>query len=101
MSIIKVKTKGQVTLPSSVRQRIGLKVGDLLKVNEDQGNIILTPQTIIDRRLAESLADFKAGRSYGPFDTANDMIRDMKQRIKKIKVSGTFFRSSSFSFRNF
>lgn len=84
MPIVKVKTKGQVTLPTSMRQRMGLKVGDLLKVDEDRGNIVLSPQTIVDRRLAESIADFKAGRSYGPFDTADDMIKDMKQRIKKM-----------------
>lgn len=85
MSIVKVKFKGQVTLPSSLRQQVGLKVGDLLEVKEERGKIILTPQTIIDRRLAESMADFKAGRSHGPFDTADDMIRDMKSRVKKIK----------------
>ncbi len=85
MSIVKVKIKGQVTLPSSLRQQVGLKVGDLLEVKEERGKIILTPQTIIDRRLAESIADFKAGRSYGPFDTADDMIKDMKQRVKKMK----------------
>jgi len=85
MSIVKVKTKGQVTLPTAVRKLIGLKVGDLLKINENNGTIVLTPQAMIDRRLAQSFADFKAGRSYGPFNSADNMIKDMQQRVKKIK----------------
>lgn len=85
MPIVKVKTKGQVTLPTAVRKQIGLKVGDLLEINESKGTLVLTPQTMIDRRLAQSFADFKAGRSYGPFNSTDDMIKDMKQRVKKIK----------------
>jgi hypothetical protein len=38
---------------------------------------------IIDARLAESEADYKTGRSYGPFNTADEMITDMKARLKK------------------
>lgn len=31
MSIIRVKTKGQVTIPTSLRTRLGVSVGDLLE----------------------------------------------------------------------
>jgi AbrB family looped-hinge helix DNA binding protein len=85
MSIVRIKTKGQVTLPTAFRLRAGLKIGDLLRVDEKKGKIVLTPQTIIDRRLAEALADVKAGRTYGPFDSADEMIKDMKRRVKKIR----------------
>ena len=85
MSIVKVKTKGQVTLPTALRLRIGLKVGDLLRVNEEKGKIVLTPQTIIDRRLADALADVKAGHTYGPFNTADEMIKDMKRRVRQLR----------------
>jgi hypothetical protein len=37
----------------------------------------------IDARLAEGLADIKAGRTYGPFDTADAMIAHMKAQLKK------------------
>ena len=63
MSIVIVKTKGQVTLPAGLRQQVGLNTGDILEAKVEQGKITLTPQTIIDKRLAESLAAFKAGRS--------------------------------------
>ena len=38
---------------------------------------------IIDARLAEGLADIKAGRTFGPFDSAEEMIAHMKAQLKK------------------
>ena len=38
---------------------------------------------VIDARLADGLADIKAGRVYGPFDTADQMIAHMKVQLKK------------------
>ena len=37
----------------------------------------------VDARLAEGLADIKAGRTYGPFNTADEMVAHMKAPIKK------------------
>lgn len=89
MSIVKVKTKGQVTLPFRIREQAGLSIGDMLEANFSSGKITLTPKSMVDKRiathLAESMADLKAGRSYGPFDTAEGMIADMEKRIKKLK----------------
>ena len=38
---------------------------------------------IIDARLAEGLADIKAGRTFGPFNSADEMIAHMKAQLKK------------------
>jgi hypothetical protein len=38
---------------------------------------------IIDARLAESEEDLKRGRTFGPFNTANEMIASMKRELKK------------------
>ena len=87
MSIVKVKPKGQMTLPSVIRERIGLRVGDLLKATVEKGKITLTPQSLVDRELALSLEDVKQGRMHGPFATADEAIsflhRGTKQRSKK------------------
>jgi predicted transcriptional regulator len=37
---------------------------------------------MIDARLAEGLADIQAGRTFGPFDNADEMIAHMKARLK-------------------
>ena len=36
----------------------------------------------IDARLAKSEADFKAGRTHGPFNTADEAIAFLRKRIK-------------------
>jgi AbrB family looped-hinge helix DNA binding protein len=69
MSIIKLKTKGQVTLPSQLREQVGLRTGDILEASVVAGKITLTPKSLVDTHLAEGLADIKAGRTVGPFST--------------------------------
>jgi AbrB family looped-hinge helix DNA binding protein len=44
MSIIRVKTKGQVIIPTSLRTRLGVSVGDLLEAQVDCHVITLTPK---------------------------------------------------------
>ena len=83
MPLVKVKTKYQVTLPTDIRRKAGLAVGDLLEAKIEGKKITLTPKSIVDRGLAESLENFKKGRYYGPFDSAEDMIRSLRQRPKR------------------
>ena len=90
MSLVKVKTKGQVTLPSAIRERAGLSVGDLLEAKLEKGKITLTPKSLIAGRIEEGLEDIRKGRTYGPFDTADEMIdslqRNLKDRVKAKKT---------------
>lgn len=85
MPLVRVKTKYQVTLPTEVREKVGLAVGDLLEAKVVGNKITLTPRLVIDRRIAESLEDFKKGRVYGPFASANEAIRSLQSNIKKIR----------------
>ena len=82
MSLVKLNIKGQVTLPSSLRERAGLDAGDLLEVKLEKGKITLTPQSLVDQHLEEGLEDIRKGRTYGPFNTADDMIASMRSNIK-------------------
>jgi AbrB family looped-hinge helix DNA binding protein len=74
MSIIRVKTKGQVTIPTALRSQLGVAIGDLLEARIEGNVITLTPKTLVDKRLAEGLADIKAGRIKGPFKSAEEML---------------------------
>jgi hypothetical protein len=38
---------------------------------------------IIDAELAKGLEDVRMGRTFGPFDTAEEMIASMKSELKK------------------
>ena len=79
MTLLKVKTKYQVTLPTEARTLLGVKEGDVLGVVIESGRIILTPKSIIDKRLAEGLVDIAAGRVHGPFNSVQEMIRSFSQ----------------------
>lgn len=85
MSLVRVKTKYQVTLPTEVREKMGVEVGDLLEAKVEGNTITFTPQSVIDRNLAESFDDFKKGRVYGPFTTAGEVMRSLRANTKKLK----------------
>jgi hypothetical protein len=44
---------------------------------------------IIDARLDESEEELRKGRGYGPFNTAEDTIADMKGRLRKSAAAKT------------
>jgi AbrB family looped-hinge helix DNA binding protein len=43
LSQVRVKRKGQVTIPSELRSRLGINEGDILEVAEREGAIVLRP----------------------------------------------------------
>jgi len=86
MSLVKVKAKYQVTLPNSLRQQVRVDVGDVLEAKVRKGRIILTPKSMVDRGIAESLEDFKRGRTYGPFDSAEGAIRSLHSNVKRLRT---------------
>lgn len=90
MPLVKVKEKYQVTLPTAVRQKAGVAVGDLLEAQVRGKKITLTPKAVVDRafiekRLAEGLEDLKKGRVYGPFSSAKEAIRSLHREAKKLR----------------
>ncbi len=82
MPLVRVKEKFQVTLPTSVRQKAGVAVGDLLEAQVQGRNITLTPKRVVDRDLALALEDFKEGRFIGPFRTAKAAVRALRRAAK-------------------
>ena len=85
MSIVTVKNKYQVVIPQSLREQVGVNIGDLMEAKVEQGKITFTPKTLVDRHIAESMADYKAGRYYGPFDSHKDFIASLHKEMKKLK----------------
>jgi bifunctional DNA-binding transcriptional regulator/antitoxin component of YhaV-PrlF toxin-antitoxin module len=49
MSIVRVKNKYQVVIPESVREEIGVEIGDVLEAKVERGKITFTPKSIVDR----------------------------------------------------
>jgi AbrB family looped-hinge helix DNA binding protein len=59
MSIVRVKNKYQVVIPESVRDQIGVEVGDMFEVKAERGKITLTPKSIVDR-IPQAIKDIRA-----------------------------------------
>jgi AbrB family looped-hinge helix DNA binding protein len=87
MPIVTVKNKYQVVIPLRVRNEVGINVGDILDAKAERGRIVFTPKSLIDRGVAESLEDYKKGRAYGPFDSAEEMVASLHRKVKKLKTA--------------
>jgi AbrB family looped-hinge helix DNA binding protein len=93
MPISKLGQRRQVVIPKEICDELGLEEGDFVEVTRAVGKIIVTPKklvdadevltptqrAVIDERLAESLEDTKAGRTYGPFTSVDAMVRSLHQ----------------------
>ena len=82
MALVRVKSKYQVTLPVRLRERAGLRVGDLLEAKIERGRITLTPKSLVDRRVDEGLADIRAGRFIGPFSSAEEAMKALRAKAR-------------------
>jgi bifunctional DNA-binding transcriptional regulator/antitoxin component of YhaV-PrlF toxin-antitoxin module len=87
-SLVRVKEKFQVTLPTELRLKARLAVGDFLEVGIEPGGVItLTPKSLVDRHIADGLADLKAGRVHGPYRSADEAIAALDKKAATPKKS--------------
>jgi len=62
-----------------------LEVGDLLDARVEGEKITLTPKSVLDRELAQALKEIEQGKTFGPFNSAKDLIRSLNREAKKLK----------------
>ena len=100
----RIQHQGQVTIPTRLRTQAGLSKGDLVQFSLQRGKIVITPKALVDHsqfpsaddeytpaqcramdaRLPRSAEkDLKAGRTAGPFRSADEMIAHLKAELKK------------------
>lgn len=105
MSLIRIQKKGQITIPTLIRSRLGLAEGDLVDVKLRSTTIVVTPQVVIDHskfpnaddeytpeqrriveaRLAQALEEVKKGHVSHPFDTVEEMAAALRKDARKLK----------------
>ena len=54
MSIVKIRTNRQVTVPKVIFDDLGLKEGDFVEVNREGSDIVIRPKRLVD--LADTLS---------------------------------------------
>ncbi len=90
MSLVKIKERFRVTIPTEIRKEIHLKEGDILEAVVQKNVIMLKPKTVIDRdvetAIQEGLDDVKKGRVSGPFGSADEMLNSLHKNAKKLKA---------------
>jgi len=100
-TLVRVQSKGQMTIPSRLRSAIGLADGDLVEVKAVGRKIVITPQVVIDRskfpaadgeytpdqrrRLNASLAEAEKGPYYGPFKNGAEVAAFLKKWQRSAK----------------
>ncbi len=102
-TVSKIQHKGQVTIPTHLRNQAGLSKGDLVEFSFLRGKIVITPKVVIDRSkfpnaddeytpeqrraidagIRQGLEDFKNGRSHGPFATAKEASAYIESMAKE------------------
>lgn len=76
---VKIGVSRQVAIPKKIYDDLGLEPGDYLSVQKESGGVFFKPQTLLDKRLAESIEDYRHGRYYGPFNSAKEMVAHLRK----------------------
>jgi hypothetical protein len=91
-----VGASGKEMRRTATCERCGSEIERTILPNLPNADDEYTPEQrrIIDAQLAEGLADIKAGRVFGPFETAGEMIAQMKARLGRRATAPKAKRSS-------
>jgi AbrB family looped-hinge helix DNA binding protein len=76
MTLMRVRPKGQVTLPDSIRRQAHLEEGDYLEVAVEEGAIVMRPKKLIDADQAWFWTDeWQRGEREASEDIARGRVR--------------------------
>jgi AbrB family looped-hinge helix DNA binding protein len=77
--LVALRTEGAVIIPKALRERLGLRAGDLLEVTVKEGDLILHPRPV--RRLGlEGVPANRSDKLTGLVRVGGDALKD-KQRL--------------------
>ena len=55
--LVRMQEKGQVTIPTAIRKKLGLKQGDVVAVMEMPEGVFITPQQVVATKALDSIGD--------------------------------------------
>ena len=77
---VRVRGKGEITLPSEIRQKLGIEVGALLSISLTEGGVLLQPAEVVMRGLLDQIStELKAEGA-----TQNNLMTETKKQRAKI-----------------
>jgi antitoxin PrlF len=60
--LVRIQEKGQVTIPTEIRKKLGLKRGDLVAMMETPDGVFITPQQVVATKALESIGNILKGK---------------------------------------
>jgi len=94
MELVRIKRHYQITLPSALRKKLNIDIGDYVEVENKNGDIVMRPVKLVhpDQEYfytrewqegeAQADKDIARGDVVGPFDN----IKDGLKALKKAKI---------------
>lgn len=83
MEVAKISSKGQITVPISVRKKLKLKAGDKILIFEENGRFYMENSALVAfDRVAE---DFSGVAEGAGFETEEQMQEYMKEIRKEVR----------------
>jgi antitoxin PrlF len=76
--LVRMQEKGQVTIPTEIRKKLGLKRGDLVAVMETPDGVFITPQQVVAAKA---------------FDRIGDILKDQGLSLEELIASGRQVRT--------
>jgi AbrB family looped-hinge helix DNA binding protein len=77
MEVSRVTSKGQITIPKAIRERLNLEEGDKVAFIEDEsGKIVITKSSLIELR---EFLDSMAKKAQANRITEDELLDDLKQ----------------------
>lgn len=86
--VLQIRRNFQITLPTAIRKRLHLSIGDILETDIKEGKIIIVPKKTVDTEQVwfwtkewqdaekEADSDLKVGR-VKKFKNVEDLIKDL------------------------
>ena len=89
MSLIQVREKAQITIPSRIRKELGIKKGDYLEIVKEDDKIVIIPKILVDKAsvnlstkgeemLKEAIDDVKKGKAK-IYNNVTHLINDLHE----------------------
>jgi AbrB family looped-hinge helix DNA binding protein len=88
--LVRMQEKGQVTIPTEIRKKLGLKRRDLIAVMETPEGVFITPQQVVATKALDSIGDIlkEKGLSLAELiDQGRDIRTDLLQETYGITES--------------
>lgn len=93
--ILTLQKRNIITISKDIREELGIEPGDPLEANVENGQLVLTPVSVVPRALrltasgvkkeSEAAADVKRGR-IRKFDSAKELLRELNENRKNRKL---------------